>query len=90
MKPLDKRLGRVIRAARDRRGFTQEELANRCGISRRHVAGIERGGNFTVAVLVEIASELTQIAPVIAEFLALAANRTSPGPTTDRSSVPLG
>lgn len=90
MKPLDKRLGRVIRAARDHRGFTQEELAHRCGISRRHVAAIERGANFTVAVLVAIAGELTQIAPVIAEFLMLAANSASPAPAKDRPSAALG
>ncbi len=89
MKPLDKRLGRVIRTARDRRGITQEDLARRCAISRRHVAGIERGANFTVAVLVAIAAELAEIAPIIAEFLMLAANSASSGPATDRSSVAL-
>ena len=72
MKPLDTRLGRVIRSARDRRGLTQADLARRCGISRRHVAAIERGANFTVAVLVAIAAELPEIAPpLLSEFLML-------------------
>jgi transcriptional regulator with XRE-family HTH domain len=58
MKPLDKNLGRLIRDRRKIRGYTQGELARRCGVSRRHVAAIERGANFTVAVLVALAREL--------------------------------
>ena len=81
MKPLDKRLGRVIRSARDRRGFTQDELARRCGISRRHVAAIERGANFTVAVLVAIAGELPDLAAVIGGFLALTSLSATPAET---------
>ena len=73
MKLFDKRLGCVIRSARHRRGLTQEELARRCGISRRHVIGIERGANFTVAVLVAIADDLGEIAPLVAEFLTTSA-----------------
>lgn len=36
-------LGRAIRRSRDRRGFSQEELAQRCGLHRTYVGGIERG-----------------------------------------------
>jgi transcriptional regulator with XRE-family HTH domain len=63
VKPLDKNLGRVIRARRKVRGFTQEELARRCGVSRRHLIAIERGANFTVAVLIALAGALGEIEP---------------------------
>ena len=36
-------LGAVIRAERERRGFSQEGLADLSGISRTHVGEIERG-----------------------------------------------
>jgi len=69
MKPLDKGFGLAIRDARVARGLTQEELAHRCGISRRHLIGIEQGGNFTVSVLVALLAELEEIAPMVAECL---------------------
>ena len=40
-----------------------------CGISRRHLAAIEAGANFTVAVLLAIAHELVEPAMPIADFL---------------------
>lgn len=67
---VDKRLGSAIRVARERRHLTQAELASRCGISRRHLAGIEGGANFTVAVLAAIARELRGLRPVLAAVLA--------------------
>jgi transcriptional regulator with XRE-family HTH domain len=73
VKPLDKNLGHVIRDRRKMRGLTQEELARRCGVSRRHLIAIERGANFSVAVLVALAGELEEIAPVVAELLTRAA-----------------
>ena len=75
MKPLDKCLGRVIRDAREMHGLTQEELAHRCGISRRHLIGIEQGGNFTVSVLVALLAELEEIAPMVAAYLQRSATR---------------
>lgn len=36
-------LGEVIRAERDRRGLSQEALADLSGLSRTHVGEIERG-----------------------------------------------
>ena len=66
---LGKRLGRIIREARDRHDLSQEELARRCSISRRHLIEIEQGRNFSVAVLAAIARELEEIAPEVADFL---------------------
>lgn len=66
---LGKQLGRIIRQARDHRELSQEELARRCGISRRHLIEIEQGRNFSVAVLASIARELEEIAPAVADFL---------------------
>lgn len=40
-----KTLGKRIRAARLRKGWTQEELAEKAGLSPTHVSVIERAGN---------------------------------------------
>lgn len=72
---LGKQLGRIIRGARERQDLSQEELARRCGISRRHLIEIEQGRNFGVAVLASIARELPEIAPAVSEFLTSSAPR---------------
>ena len=36
-------LGEIIRAERDRRGLSQEALADLAGLSRTHVGEVERG-----------------------------------------------
>src|SRR4029453_5393619 len=38
-----KRLGARIRARRSELGFSQDELAHRCGLHRTYLGGIERG-----------------------------------------------
>jgi transcriptional regulator with XRE-family HTH domain len=73
---LGKQLARIIRDARERHGLSQEELARRCGMSRRHLIEIEQGRNFSVALLAAIARELEEIGPAVAEFLS---KRPSPG-----------
>ncbi len=37
------RIGRRITALRKQRGMTQEQLAERCGLQRTHIARIETG-----------------------------------------------
>lgn len=37
------RVGATIRELREARGFTQEEFATSCGVSRSHMANIEAG-----------------------------------------------
>ncbi|MES1936631.1 helix-turn-helix domain-containing protein [Salinisphaera hydrothermalis] len=52
-------LGSCIRAIRQEKGLSQQQLANRCGISYQYLSGIETGNeNFTIGVLSELASAL--------------------------------
>ncbi|WP_416376368.1 helix-turn-helix domain-containing protein [Thermus sp. PS18] len=54
-----KRLGKVIRAARTARGWSQEELARRVGVTQGHISLVERGVKTpSVGVLVRLFSEL--------------------------------
>ena len=55
-------VGELIRAARKARGWTQEELARRAGISARTIGDIERG---------RITGRSPQIARRLAELLDL-------------------
>jgi transcriptional regulator with XRE-family HTH domain len=57
-------LGKRIRAAREARGLSQERLAKLCGISRRHIADIEKGSNFGVAHLRILQSVLGDALPL--------------------------
>jgi len=56
-------LGQTIRAARIKKGLTQARLARLAGVSRRHLAALEKGANVSVLVLKKVASvlELTDI-----------------------------
>lgn len=40
---LPARFGHAVRRLRERRGWSQEELADRAGLHRTYVGGIERG-----------------------------------------------
>jgi len=57
-------VGKRIRAAREARGLSRAELARRCGISRRHIAAIEAGANFSVAYLLALHSALGDALPL--------------------------
>ncbi|HET7433890.1 MAG TPA: helix-turn-helix domain-containing protein [Thermoanaerobaculia bacterium] len=56
-------LGDTVREARIRKGLTQARLARLAGVSRRHLAALEKGANVSVNVLRKVAAvlELTEI-----------------------------
>ncbi len=43
MQDIRVRFGRSLRAHRQRLGVSQEEFADRCGLDRTYIGGIERG-----------------------------------------------
>lgn len=48
-----------IRRERQRLGFSQEQLAEECGLHRTYIGGVERGErNITLSTLEKIASAL--------------------------------
>ena len=54
------RFGKALRACRTRQRLTQEELAERSGLSHKFIGEIERGlGNPTIETVSRIASALT-------------------------------
>jgi transcriptional regulator with XRE-family HTH domain len=71
-------LGETVRAARHERGLTQERLARLAGVSRRHLAALEKGANVSVAVLRKVASVL-QLAEITLGELTV---RTDPSSLT--------
>ena len=59
--PMDMRklVGRNVRAARDARGMTQEQLAVLAGFTQQYISDLERGRcNPTVVTLYELAQVL--------------------------------
>ena len=44
------KLGKNLRKAREARGWSQEELAYRCGVHRTYVGAVERG-EYNVTIL---------------------------------------
>lgn len=56
---IRRQLGLNVREIRDKRGWSQEELAFESGLHRTYISGIERGArNPTVLVLEQLASAL--------------------------------
>lgn len=52
-------LGVNVRKARERHGWSQEELADRSGIHRTYISGVERGvRNPTIGIVAAIAAAL--------------------------------
>jgi transcriptional regulator with XRE-family HTH domain len=52
-------VGRNVRRARERKGWTQEQLAEAAGFSQQYLSGLERGRrNPTIVSLYEIATAL--------------------------------
>ena len=59
MNGLYKQLGKKVKEARAKTGFTQEELAKKAGLHRTYIAGIETGRrNISVKNLEKIAKAL--------------------------------
>ena len=57
-------LAQNLRAARSRHGWSQEELASRCGLHRTYVGSVERGErNVTLGTLITLGSALGLTVP---------------------------
>ena len=56
-------LGETVREARIRKNLTQARLAKLAGVSRRHLAALEKGANVSVSILQRVANvlDLTEI-----------------------------
>jgi transcriptional regulator with XRE-family HTH domain len=56
-------LGDTVREARIRKGLTQARLAKLAGVSRRHLAALEKGANVSINILQRVATvlDLTEI-----------------------------
>lgn len=66
MATIQDTLAKNLRLARRRVGVSQEELADRAGIDRTYVSGIERGvRNPTIGIVARLAAELGTTAAVL-------------------------
>lgn len=68
---VQQQLGERIRQYRQRKGWSQEELAERCGLHRSHMGEIERGqANFTITTLITITQTLETSAAMLFKDIA--------------------
>lgn len=83
-------LGQFIRASRENR-FTQQELAERAGISYQYLSGLERGeNNFTVDVLESLGKALGFTLPRLVSEAFYGPLSASPPPRVNASSFRQG
>jgi transcriptional regulator with XRE-family HTH domain len=58
-RPEAEKFGAIVRALREERGLTQDQLAERAGVSATYIGFIERGDNVpTLMIILQIASAL--------------------------------
>ena len=68
-KELLKKLGKNIKIARIKRDLTQEQLAERLGVGRNHVGGMEIGMyNMSMGKILELANALEADINELLEF----------------------
>lgn len=58
-RPEAEKFGALVRTLREERGLTQDQLAERAGVSATYIGFIERGDNVpTLTIILQIASAL--------------------------------
>jgi transcriptional regulator with XRE-family HTH domain len=71
-------LGETVRSTRIKRGLTQAHLARLAGVSRRHLAALEKGANVSILVLRKVASVL-DLAEINLGDVTLQTSSSTPG-----------
>src|SRR6516162_1371916 len=90
--PEPVRFGEILRTHRRAAGMTQEELAERAGVSPRSISGLERGEGATPrrVTVSQLIRALGLEGADRAEFQAMVARRRPPGPRLLSDGAMLG
>lgn len=60
---LQKTVGQNVRRCREKRGISQEELADASGLHRTYISGIERGVRNPTVHIVQILAQALHVKP---------------------------